>query len=343
MTELLQYGGALLLVLLLAVPSGNYLYKVFCGQEVFLSDFLVEREERIYRLLQVNPRVAMNWGQYVKALVTFHGIGFLLLYLWIVLTLHLPHVPETVTANSWRLALVTVVSFLFHLPQPVALDALTQGVGLVLQNLTAASLIAVCFAVIRTFFSDGRRSTNHYWVDLVRIILYLFLPLAVLCACVLFAASMIRLAAPAVWLIQVEGSSAFVIFRGIAGLFSLFWLPAALCVAFGRYVQQRASGAFVCLLAALLQLAALACVQQIPQYYGLSMLYSLYQQQSISAGFLLLLSQLSKISFGGTGGLFHLLLFVLLSILFTGCCKRCYQRLTFCWEKNRKNLHSFIK
>jgi len=55
--------------------------------------------------------------------------------------------------------------------------------GLTVQNfLSAATGIAVAFALIRAFASQGVKTLGNAWIDIARITLYLLLPLAIIFA-----------------------------------------------------------------------------------------------------------------------------------------------------------------
>jgi len=57
-----------LLTLVIAIPLGRYLAKVFAGEK-FWTDFLKPIESGIYRLSGINPKEEMNWKQHLQALM----------------------------------------------------------------------------------------------------------------------------------------------------------------------------------------------------------------------------------------------------------------------------------
>ncbi len=70
---------------------------------------------------------------------------------------------------------------------------LTQMLGLAVQNfLSAATGIAVAFALIRGFARHSAQTIGNFWVDLYRITLYLLLPLSLVFALVLVSQGVIQ-------------------------------------------------------------------------------------------------------------------------------------------------------
>lgn len=89
---------------------------------------------------------------------------------------------------SWHLALNTAVSFVTNTNWQAysgenTLSYLSQMAGLTVQNfLSAATGIAVAFALIRAFARHSAATLGNAWVDLVRITLYVLLPIALIIA-----------------------------------------------------------------------------------------------------------------------------------------------------------------
>lgn len=94
---------------------------------------------------------------------------------------------------NWDLAFNTAISFVTNTnwqsySGESSLSYLSQMAGLTVQNfLSAATGIAVVFALIRAFARHSSKTLGNAWVDLTRITLYLLLPLAVIFALFLLA------------------------------------------------------------------------------------------------------------------------------------------------------------
>jgi len=72
-TELLGIIATYGLTLLIGIPLGIYLAKMFAGEKVW-TDFLKPLEKGIYKLSGINPEESMNWKQHMKALLTINMV-----------------------------------------------------------------------------------------------------------------------------------------------------------------------------------------------------------------------------------------------------------------------------
>lgn len=135
----------------------------------------------------------MRWQRYAAAILTLNLIGIIVLFVQLMAQGYLPLNPENMPGLSWHLALNTAVSFVTNTNWQAysgenTLSYLSQMVGLTVQNfLSAASGIAVAFALIRAFSRRCVDTLGNAWLDLFRITLYVLLPLSLLLALFLLA------------------------------------------------------------------------------------------------------------------------------------------------------------
>jgi K+-transporting ATPase ATPase A chain len=87
----LQIGVYLCVLILLSVPLGIYMAKVYEGKYTILSRVLQPIEKPIFKLAGIQPEMEMGWKTYTFALLLFNLIGFVIVFL-----LHL-------TPNIWEL------------------------------------------------------------------------------------------------------------------------------------------------------------------------------------------------------------------------------------------------
>lgn len=92
--DILQMLLFLVLLLLLAVPLGRYMARVFTGERTWLDPVLKPLENLIYRLTRVDPSREMNWREYAVALLLFNFLGMAALYLLQRLQGWLPFNPQ---------------------------------------------------------------------------------------------------------------------------------------------------------------------------------------------------------------------------------------------------------
>lgn len=195
---ILQYVVYLLLLVLLAIPLGLYIGKVMNGERVFLSRVLVPCEQAIYRVLRVRKDEQMTWKRYAVSVLLFSGVGFILLFLLQRWQAFLPGNPQGLGNVSWHLAFNTAVSFVTNTnwqaySGEATLSYLTQSLGLTVQNVvSAATGIAVLFALIRGFMKVKADGLGSFWVDLTRIILYILIPLCLVLSLCLVSQGVIQ-------------------------------------------------------------------------------------------------------------------------------------------------------
>jgi K+-transporting ATPase ATPase A chain len=192
-SALLQYAAFLLTVTLLVKPVGRYMARVFSGERTLLDPLLCPVERTIYRLTGVKPKAEMRWQEYAQAFVVFGMVGTLLLYTILRLQRFLPwfYPPYMTTPMTPDLAVNTAVSFATTTTWQAysgetTLSYFSQLVGLTVQNfLAGAAGLAVGVAFVRGLACDRAQALGNFWVDLVRSILWILLPLSLVGALIL--------------------------------------------------------------------------------------------------------------------------------------------------------------
>lgn len=193
--QLVVYVGILVA---LAIPLGGYIGKVMNGEKVFLSKALVPVENTAYRFMKIDKGEDMNWKRYAACALMFSAIGFVFLYLLNLLQGFLPLNPEGLPGSSWHLAFNTTASFVTNTNWQTysgesTLSYLTQMMGLTVQNfVSAATGIAVLFALIRAFVRVKENGLGSFWVDMTRTILYILLPLSIVVTLVLVSQGVVQ-------------------------------------------------------------------------------------------------------------------------------------------------------
>ena len=189
LANVVQYVVFLGVVLLLVKPVGGYLFRVFSGQKTFLDPVCRPIERLIYRLSGIDAEQEMDAKQYAIAFVLFGLVGTILLYLILRLQMALPGVvnrPYLTTPMTPDLAFNTAVSFSTTTTWQAyagetTMSYVSQIVGLTAQNfLAGAAGLAVGIAFIRGFAAQRTHHLGNFWVDLVRGMLYVMLPLSLL-------------------------------------------------------------------------------------------------------------------------------------------------------------------
>ena len=207
-----QIALVFLLVLLAAIPLGGYIARVVGGQRTALSPVLGPVERGFFFLSGVDPARGMGWLTYAIALLVLQAVHFLLLYAVLRLQYYLPFNPQGFSGMSPQLALNTAMSFVTNTNWQAYAGETTlshgaQMFGLTVHNfLSAATGIAAAVAVARAFSAGNLRTLGNFWADLVRITLYVLLPISIVMTVVFIAEGMPQTLAASAEATTLEGA-----------------------------------------------------------------------------------------------------------------------------------------
>jgi potassium-transporting ATPase potassium-binding subunit len=191
----LQYGVFLLVIVALVKPLGGYVARVFTGQKTWLDFILRPFERIIYKLTRVDAVKEMNWKEYAVSLIVFSLVGTIATYLILRSQHLLPYFGLTseylTTPVTPDLSLNTAISFSTTTTWQAyggetTLSYFSQTVGMAVQNfLAGAGGLAVGVAFIRGLAREKTDQLGNFWVDLVRALLWIMLPLSILASLIL--------------------------------------------------------------------------------------------------------------------------------------------------------------
>ncbi len=177
-------------LVLLGRPLGLYMAALADGR---MPGWLLRVESRLLRVCGVRPDEEMGWGTYARALLLFNFLGVLAVYALQRLQGVLPLDPQHFGAVGRASSFNTAISFVTNTnwqgySGESTMGNLVQMAGLAVQNfLSAASGIAVAFALIRGFARRSAGTIGNFWVDLHRITMGVLLPISLVAAMVLVA------------------------------------------------------------------------------------------------------------------------------------------------------------
>jgi K+-transporting ATPase ATPase A chain len=181
------------LTVALAWPVGRWLFALYEGRVGRLG--VVERG--FYAVAGIDPAKERGWRGYALSVVMFNFAGFVLLYAILRLQAFLPLNPQGFAGMPSGLAFNSAISFVTNTnwqnyAGETTLSPLSQMVGLTVQNfLSAATGIAVAFALIRGFARREASCIGNFWADVTRITLWLLLP-----ACIVLTLVYVALGVP---------------------------------------------------------------------------------------------------------------------------------------------------
>ena len=212
--QILVYALA---VLVLAKPLGVFMYRVFEGERKPFARVFAPIEHGLYRLCGVDPRREQTWVEYAIALLIFSTFGVLVTYAIQRLQGVLPFNPQSLGAVDPYLSFNTAVSFTTNTNWQsyggeTTLSYLSQMAGLTWHNfVSAAAGLGVALALARGFTrhvpADGPKTLGNFWVDLIRAVVYVLMPLSVVTALALVAGGLIQNLSPYLTVTTLEGGS----------------------------------------------------------------------------------------------------------------------------------------
>jgi K+-transporting ATPase ATPase A chain len=195
----IQLGVFLGVLLLVTRPMGVHLYRVLDAEgETFLDPVLKPLEQLFYRFLRIDPKAEQDWKRYTVSLLAFSVVGVVFTYAVLRLQHVLPLNPQRFGSVEESLAFNTAVSFTTNTNWQSyggesTMSTFSQMVGLSFHNFaSAASGIAVAGAFVRGIARHTAKTIGNFWVDLVRVHLYLLLPMCLLYAVFLVSQGVIQ-------------------------------------------------------------------------------------------------------------------------------------------------------
>ncbi len=190
--------AVLLVTILLALPLGRYMDRVYSGETFWATRMLGPVERMIYRISAIHPNREMDWKRYAIALLIFNLLGGVFLYGLLLVQGALPLNPEHFPGVPGGSAFNTAVSFITNTNwQDYAgestMSYLSQMLGLTVQNfLSAATGITILLPIIRGIARQKTSDLGNFWVDMTRTVLYVLLPLSFIFALILMEQGVIQ-------------------------------------------------------------------------------------------------------------------------------------------------------
>jgi len=284
------------LILITAPPLGRYIAHVYEGGPSRLDRVFDPVENLFYRLCRIDKTREQRWNVYAISMLAFSVVSFFVVYLIERVQTHLPFNPTDMVNVSPALAFNTAVSFMTNTNWQnyggeATMSHLTQMVGLTVQQfVSAAAGMAVMVALIRGLSRAGQRTIGNFWVDLIRTVFRILLPLAFVFAIVLIACGVIQnthgfttvhtitgatqkipggpnASMESIKQLGTNGGDFFNAnsthpfsdpskLSGFLELYAIVLVPFALAFAFGRMVKDRRQGYAVFAIMAILWLGA---------------------------------------------------------------------------------------
>ncbi len=202
-TEFIGLLVLYLAILLAMAPFlGRYIRIAMEGDTSRLTAWGRPVERGIYKLSGIDPKAEMGWKRYALAVLAFNILGVVAVYLLQRFQGMLPLNPAGMGPVSPDSAFNTAISFVTNTNWQgyggeSTMSYLTQMLALTVQNFfSAATGIAVVFALIRGLARHSSSTVGNFWTDMVRSTLYVLLPLSFVLALGLVSQGVIQNLSP---------------------------------------------------------------------------------------------------------------------------------------------------
>jgi K+-transporting ATPase ATPase A chain len=210
------------LIVAVAKPMGLWLFALYEGRRTPLHAVLGPIETGFYKLAGIDPNAEQSWRRYALHMLLFQLAALLFTYAILRLQGVLPMNPRGLAGIGADGAMNTAISFTTNTnwqwySGEVALSNLSQMLGLTIHNfLSAATGIAIAFAMFRGFARRQASGIGNFWVDVTRVTLYLLLPICLVYAVFLIASGVPQTFASIVDATTLEGVKQHIVVGPVA-------------------------------------------------------------------------------------------------------------------------------
>ena len=189
-TEILGIIAMFGVTLLLAIPLGKYIAKVYAEEKTWLDPVFNPLERMFYKISGIDAKIEMTWKQNLVALLTINLLWFLI-GMGILMNMDmLPLNPDNNPSQSADLAFNTTISFLVncnlqHYSGETGISYLGQIWLMFLQFVTAGIGMAAAAVVFKAFREKSTTQLGNFYVYFLKSCTRILLPIALVIATIL--------------------------------------------------------------------------------------------------------------------------------------------------------------
>ncbi len=189
-TEIIGIIAMFGFTLLLALPLGKYLAKVYAGEKTLLDPVFNPLERFFYKISGIDVRNEMNWKQHMVALLTINLLWFLISMAILMNMDILPLNPDNNPAQSGDLAFNTTISFLVncnlqHYSGETGISYLGQIWLMFLQFVSAATGMAAAVVIFKAFREKSTTHLGNFYEFFLKSCTRILLPISFIIALIL--------------------------------------------------------------------------------------------------------------------------------------------------------------
>lgn len=189
-TEIIGIIAMFVLTLILAIPLGRYIAKVYLGQKTFLDPVFVPIETLFYKVSGIDAKKEMNWKQHMVALLAINVVWFALGMIVLLCQGWLPLNPDNNPNMTPDLAFNTIISFLVncnlqHYSGESGVSYLSQLFLMFLQFVSAGIGLAAAAVLFNALKERTTETLGNFYNYFIKSCTRILLPISVIVATVL--------------------------------------------------------------------------------------------------------------------------------------------------------------
>lgn len=189
-TEIIGIIVMFVVMVLLAIPLGRYMGKVYEGERTWLDPVFNPLDKLFYKISGINTSKEMNWKQHLLALLTINIVWFILSMLILMNMGWLPLNPDGNPSMTADLAFNTSISFISntniqHYSGESSVSYLGQLVLQFFQFVSAGTGMAACVVVFVAMKEKTTDKLGNFYVYFIKSCTRVLLPLSIIVAIIL--------------------------------------------------------------------------------------------------------------------------------------------------------------
>lgn len=189
-TEITGIVAMFLITVLLSIPLGRYIAKVYSGEKTFLDGLFGPLEKLFFKISGIDSKKEMNWKQHLFALLSLNVLWFLIGMVLLLCQASLPLNPDNNPNMSPDLAFNSIISFLVncdlqHYSGESGVSYLSQLYLMFLQFVSAAIGLAAAAVLFNALRERTTEKLGNFYNYFLKSCTRILLPVSIIVAVIL--------------------------------------------------------------------------------------------------------------------------------------------------------------
>jgi K+-transporting ATPase ATPase A chain len=189
-TEILGIIAMFLITLLLAIPFGKYIAKVYAGEKTAADTVFNPLDKLLYRFAGVHPEEEMDWKQHMKTMLIINLVWFLIGMIVLMCQGWLPLNPDNNPNMSADLAFNSSISFMVncnlqHYSGETGVSYLSQMFLMFLQFVSAGTGLATAAILFNALRERTTQKLGNFYSYFIKSCTRILLPVSIVVAIIL--------------------------------------------------------------------------------------------------------------------------------------------------------------